>query len=230
MIIVYLAYAFPEEQEQIKRFRRLEIFACLSLSQCKLKTDEYIEATKQASRALRQSLQEDFDLKYAVLALHRRSQSYSFRGLYHEARKDLSTMQEVLDKISSKENSDNIQDTSVGSSVVRKKKQSNFCTRFRRKNRSQEIHVDELERIHSYRSRLMFQRMFSKTRAANNTKNGVKSTKSRGHLVEHKSTCSSVKRSSQNKQQIGDFQSNDEEMKQYIDTLLEQTSKEVAWC
>lgn len=118
LILVYLAYSFPELPEHVLRFQHLDTLACLSLAQCKLKTREFVEATEQATAALDRAVgrshaggPEDFDprnpatslrgdLRSAALAVYRRAQASAHRGLYSDAQRDLRFMGLLLESLS----------------------------------------------------------------------------------------------------------------------------------
>ena len=118
LILVYLAYSFPELPDHVLRFQHLDTLACLSLAQCKLKTREFIEATQQATAALDRAIggshgggSADFDstnpatvlrgdLRSAALAVYRRAQASAHRGLYDDAQRDLRFMGMLLESLS----------------------------------------------------------------------------------------------------------------------------------
>ena len=163
MILVYLAYAFPEEKNHRIRFRDLEILAYLSLAQCKLKTQQFLEAGQFASTALDKAMEPgdtggSLDFPSALLALYRRSQAASQRGLFSVARQDLNQMANLIRKMSTAANIDTTQT---------KQLTSKFTTKYRRQLRV----VNQLVKLHQHRSKTMSKRMFTSRKVKPGTDN-----------------------------------------------------------
>jgi len=153
MIIVYLAYAFPEKVPHIKAFHHLEILAYLSLSQCKLKTQQFVESIDHATKALTKALEVDPpcvpDHKSAILALYRRAQALGYRVEYAQARSDLETASALLGKL---EAAGNGGDTMTG--------MKDFGTRFSKKLQRLSEKLQQMQAAHARRTKMLSRKMF----------------------------------------------------------------------
>lgn len=152
MILIYITYAFPETEDHIKHFKQLEVLACLNLAQCKLKTQQFVEAIEHASAALSKALAPSSsgnpDFRSAILAYYRRSQAHAHRSDYDLAKADLSTMKSILDNMC-----DSLPKAESSS-------ESSFYQRFSAKYHRQLSTVKEMQSRHTRRARYFSQKMF----------------------------------------------------------------------